>query len=81
MNERMIQKSSLIINDDFKCFIDNEVLPLTLLDADKFWLGVQTIIHEFNPRNRALLEKRDEIQLKIDQWHQENNYLLWRDLN
>ncbi|ALX65834.1 malate synthase G [Microbacterium sp. XT11] len=41
-------------------------------DADAFWAGASAIIHDLGPRNAALLEKRDELQQRIDDFHRAN---------
>ena len=51
-------------------FVNNEAIPGTGLDADKFWAGADKVIHELAPKNKALLAKRDDFQAQIDAWHQ-----------
>jgi malate synthase len=58
-----------MISEDFVNFINNEVLPHTNFDEDKLWPQIISLIEEFSPRNRALLEKRLQLQKKIDEWH------------
>jgi len=43
----------------------------TGIDAAAFWSGLETIVNDFAPRNRALLARRDELQARIDGWHRE----------
>jgi malate synthase len=50
-------------------FVVNEVIPGTGIEAASFWLGLDRIVHDFAPRNRALLQKRDALQAKIDDWY------------
>ncbi|ACI94496.1 malate synthase G [Afipia carboxidovorans OM5] len=50
-------------------FIDKEAVPGTGISAETFWKGVATLVKEFAPDNRALLQKRDDLQAKIDEWH------------
>jgi len=50
-------------------FLENEALPGTGVDPDKFWKGLSDLVHEFGPRNQALLDKRAELQSKINAWH------------
>ena len=50
-------------------FVVNEVLPGTGIEASGFWLGLDRIIHRFAPLNRALLQRRDAPQAKIDDWY------------
>ena len=52
-------------------FVNNELLPKVGLDKDKFWTGFETIINEFTSRNTRLLEDRDELQEKINEWHRQ----------
>ena len=51
-------------------FVNNEAIPGTGIAADKFWAGVEAVINDLAPKNKALLAKRDELQAKIDAWHQ-----------
>ncbi|CAF1120066.1 unnamed protein product [Rotaria sordida] len=59
-----LQVSKVLYN-----FVNQEVVPGTNINPYSFWNGVQTIISEFGPINRALLKKRDDLQVKIDEWH------------
>ncbi|MDH4565110.1 malate synthase G [Pseudomonas sp. BN414] len=51
-------------------FVNNEAIPGTGIAAEKFWAGVEAVINDLAPKNKALLAKRDELQAKIDAWHQ-----------
>ncbi|UJR25337.1 hypothetical protein I4U23_006687 [Adineta vaga] len=59
-----LQISKILFN-----FVNQEVVPGTNINTFSFWTGVQAILNEFGPENRALLQKRDDLQTKIDQWH------------
>jgi malate synthase len=63
-----------MIDSQFEDFINQEVLPHTLLDSNKFWQDMDSLVADFTPRNRALLVKRDYIQKQISQWHLNNRY-------
>ena len=52
-------------------FINNEAITGTDLDADSFWQGVSEIFTDLAPRNRELLDVREEFQTKLDNWHRE----------
>ncbi|MHC8413455.1 malate synthase G [Pseudomonas sp. Hz4] len=56
-------------------FVNNEAIPGTGLTADKFWAGADKVIHDLAPKNKALLAKRDDIQARIDGWHQSRKAL------
>ncbi|MBX7500325.1 malate synthase G [Qipengyuania sp. YG27] len=51
-------------------FIEAEVLGPLGRDVDAFWLGFADLLAHFAPRNAALLQKREELQAKIDAWHE-----------
>ena len=50
-------------------FINNELLPGTNITPKKFWDGLDKYAHELKPINKNLLEFRDDLQKKIDDWH------------
>ena len=54
-------------------FVNIEALPGTGIDGEHFWKGTASILEELAPKNRDLLLKRDELQAKIDAWHQERH--------
>ena len=70
MTER-VQAGGLQVAKVLYDFVNNEALPGTGLQADEFWAGFDRIVHDLAPRNRALLEKRDELQAKLDAWYRE----------
>jgi len=53
-------------------FVNNEAIPGTGIDPDKFWAEFDKIVNELAPRNRELLAKRDAIQEKMDSWNREH---------
>ncbi len=53
-------------------FVNNEAIPGTGIDAEKFWAEFDKIVNELAPRNRELLAKRDDIQEKMDSWNREH---------
>ncbi|NQD95081.1 malate synthase G, partial [Pseudomonas sp. CrR25] len=69
MTER-VQVGGLQVAKVLFDFVNNEAIPGTGIAADKFWSGVEAVINELAPKNRALLAKRDQIQAQIDGWHQ-----------
>ena len=52
-------------------FINQELLPKIGRDEGQFWTGFEAIIKEFSPRNSSLLAEREDLQIKIDNWHRE----------
>ncbi len=64
-----ITRCELQIDEILCSFIEDKALPGTDVSAETFWQGLSDLIHDFGPKNRALLEKRAELQLQIDGWH------------
>ncbi|MEO0327181.1 MAG: malate synthase G [Pseudomonadota bacterium] len=66
-----VQVGNLNIDSGIFTFINEQALPGTGIDQTAFWEAFDAIAHEFRPKNRALVEKRDALQVKIDDWHKE----------
>ena len=64
-----VEKSGLKVAPELAKFIEDETLPGTGVSADAFWEGLSTLAHDFGPKNKALLERRAELQRQIDEWH------------
>ena len=52
-------------------FITTDVLPGTGIAPVALWSGLETLLNDLAPRNRALLARRDQLQAAIDAWHAE----------
>ncbi len=59
----------LSISRVFFDFVEQELLPAIDFKSELFWSGLESIITELTPINRALLAARDELQQQIDDWH------------
>jgi malate synthase len=68
MTERL-NRSGLQVAAVLARFLEDEALPGTGIDAGRFWSGFAGLLAEFAPQNRALLAKRDALQVQIDAWH------------
>ena len=84
MSDNYIKKGLLSVSTDLEEFLKSEVLPGLDLSDDHFWKSLENIIHEFSPKNKALLEIRDSMQEQIDAWHltnpgQEKNLSVYKD--
>ncbi|WP_374720125.1 malate synthase G [Parageobacillus toebii] len=53
-------------------FMNDEVLPGSEVNKEKFWKDFETLIVDLTPKNKALLARRDELQAKINEWHKEH---------
>ena len=69
-NER-VDRNGLQVDAALAAFIEGEILAPLGRDAAAFWSGFSGLVRQFAPRNIALLDKRDELQAKIDRWHAE----------
>jgi malate synthase len=64
-----LQYGGLTVAKELDDFLREEVVQGIDVDADKFWSSLELILEDFGPRNRSLLEKREELQKQIDEWH------------
>ena len=49
--------------------VKEAIAPGTGVATEDFWRALAAIISDLGPRNRVLLEKRDILQSKLDDWH------------
>lgn len=64
-----IERSQLQIDSDFVRFIEDEALPGTGVNPDRFWAGLAGLAKDYGPANRDLLARRESLQSAIDEWH------------
>jgi len=67
-----VKLSGLTINQDLFDFIEQEVLPESGISSSQFWPDFAQIINDLSDDNAKLLSQREELQTKIDNWHQDN---------
>ncbi|WP_153915983.1 malate synthase G [Shewanella sp. TC10] len=68
-----IQVGGLQIAEQLWHLIDSEVCPNTGISSAEFWASFEDIVTQFAPVNMKLLEKREQLQKQIDQWHTANS--------
>ena len=68
-----ITRGRLQVAEQLDNFINEQAIPGTGVDKDTFWKGAEALFAEFIPQNRALLEKREQLQLAIDDYHKAGN--------
>ena len=66
------EKNGLKINTKLLDFVNNEIIPGTNIKSEEFWTSFGKIVHELAPINKKLIQNRETIQKKIDEWHIKN---------
>ncbi len=66
-------RAGLRVAAELAAFVETEALPGTGVDPEAFWTGFSDLVHDLGPRNRALLDKREDLQRRIDAWHLARN--------
>ena len=67
-----VQEGGLQVATTLHQLLEREIAPGTGISPAQFWSGLESLVTELAPRNRALLAERDEMQNKIDAWHEAN---------
>ncbi len=67
-----INHGSLKVAKELDDLINKKVCVGIDIEPESFWVSFEKIIEEFTPRNKALLEKREDLQKSIDEWHLNN---------
>ena len=60
------------VSTELHSLITDEILPGTGVDPQHLWVGFEAMLREFAPRNKKLLDKRDDLQRQIDAWHNDH---------
>ena len=68
MTER-INIAGLQIAKELADFVADEAVKGTDMRPEDFWAASAAVLNAHRATNKALLEKRDALQAKIDQWH------------
>jgi malate synthase len=66
-----VKLNQLTIDKTLYDFVNDEAIPGSGIDAPEFWSGFTALVRTMAPRNAALLDRRDELQSKIDHWHRQ----------
>jgi len=69
MAKKYISLGQLSIASELLDFVNIELLPGTGVTKENFWSGLDKCAHELAPKNKKLLEFRENLQKKIDIWH------------
>jgi len=69
MSTTYVRHGSLSVAAELDAFVRDEAAPGTGVAPDAFWAGVEGLLAEHAPTNRALLARRDDLQAQLDNWH------------
>ncbi|MEQ6390863.1 malate synthase G [Bacillaceae bacterium S4-13-58] len=64
-----IKRESLQVDPVLQQFIEEELLPNSMVEPNQFWSDLDDLIHDLTPENKKLLQHRDHLQNQIDEWH------------
>ncbi|HEX6398011.1 MAG TPA: malate synthase G [Steroidobacteraceae bacterium] len=64
-----VERGGLRVSTGLAQLIERDVAPGVGLDAPPFWAGFEALLDRLVPVNRALLARRDQLQLGIDEWY------------
>lgn len=67
-----IKAGALQVDKQLYDFINDEALPGTGISQQTFWAEFDRLIHGLSGKNQKLLDKREDLQRRIDDWYQEN---------
>ena len=74
MEKKYIKINGISVASKLADFVKNELLENTEIDVKHFWNGFEKSINKLVPINKELLKKRQQIQKKIDDWHNRNKF-------
>ena len=74
MEKKYIKINSISVANELVSFVENELLKNTSIDVKHFWNGFEQSINKLVPKNKKLLKKREDIQNRIDDWHNKNKF-------
>ena len=68
LNARM-GHANLSIDTQLYTMVEQEILPGLNLTSEHVWESLATLLNEFQVRNQNLLNKREQLQTSLNQWH------------
>ncbi|MDA9758714.1 malate synthase G [Candidatus Pelagibacter sp.] len=72
MSKNYQNVNNLKISDELLSFVNKELLKDLDISSEKFWEGFDNAVHDLATKNRELIQIRENLQKKIDDWHINN---------
>ena len=69
---KYITVNNLKVSENLYSFVNNELLKNIDISPEKFWISFDESVHDLAPKNKELIDFRDILQKKIDNWHVKN---------
>jgi malate synthase len=67
-----IQPGGLQVANEIFDLVANELTPGTGVSVEHFWTSFEEILNDLAPKNRELLQTRENLQAQIDAWHDQH---------
>lgn len=72
-----VDRAGLQVADVLADLVETQILPGLDIDPDHFWAGYFRMLGELVPENLRLLDKREELQTRIDAWLEDRKGQAW----
>ena len=72
MSKNYQNVNNLKISEELLSFVNKELLKDLDISSEKFWEGFDNAVHDLAPQNKELIQIRENLQKKIDDWHIKN---------
>lgn len=67
-----VGQSNIQVAEVIYKLVNEDICPVLDIEPKQFWQDFAEIIHDLAPKNVEILEKRNKLQVQIDQWHRSN---------
>lgn len=64
-----VTAGGMAVAKDLHAFLTETVLPRVGVESEAFWEGFGALVRDLTPRNRELLERREELQTQLDDYY------------
>ena len=72
MKENYLKINDLKVSKKLLSFVNDELLKDLDISSEQFWSGFSNAIHPLAQKNKELINIREDLQKKIDDWHIKN---------